>query len=97
MPEAHLSKAQALAFRILVRENKDSITQKVQENDTEGYMVGETKEPMFIVYDTHISRPGEADLAYPSELKKKLLESGVIFEKNDKTSDINIEKLDVSP
>lgn len=97
MPEAHLSKEQAQAFRILVLENKDSIKQKVLDIDTEGYTVGETKEPMFIVYDNRIDRSGEADLAYPSELKKKLLETGVIFEKSNKTSDINIEKLDVSP
>lgn len=81
MPEAHLSKEQAQAFRILVRENKDRITQKVLDNDTEGYTVGETKEPMFIVYDTHVDRSGEADLVYPTGLEDKLAEAGVIFDK----------------
>lgn len=84
MPEAHLSKAQAQAFSVFVRENKGRIiTQKVFDTNTSGYTVDETEEPMFIVFDTHISRRGEANLFYPAGFKSKLVEAGVIFEKEN--------------
>lgn len=82
MSEAHLSKEQAQAFRVLVRDKKDSITRVVLEANTTGYTVGETKEPMFIVFDTHIDRPGEANLVYPTRLERELVKAGVIFERD---------------
>ncbi|MBI2031443.1 MAG: hypothetical protein HYT08_02400 [Candidatus Levybacteria bacterium] len=88
MPEAHLSKEQSQAFIGFVRSNKDSINREVLETNTEGYTIGETKTPMFIVFDTHVDRPGEAKLYYPTELEGQLLESGVIFERSKKTPEV---------
>lgn len=82
-----MSKEQAGAFNVFVRENKDSIAKKAFDTNTTGYTVGKTKEPMFIAFDTHVDRSGEADLVYPTGLEDKLVEAGVIFERSQAIQD----------
>ncbi len=79
MPEQHLSSEQVGKFWKWARENQGRVVPMFRNtSDLAGWVVGDTKEPMFMV-GGRVERL-EADLYYPSASAEELAKAGVIFD-----------------
>ncbi|OGH13668.1 MAG: hypothetical protein A3H50_01910 [Candidatus Levybacteria bacterium RIFCSPLOWO2_02_FULL_37_10] len=79
MPKEHLSSVQVGKFWKWARENHERVTDVFRDtSDNSGWVVGDTKEPMFIVGGRVDG--SEADLYYPTASAEELARAGVIFD-----------------